>query len=119
MEILGKRAIPVRHAEWHCLWRDEKTGQACEKNGNLAQRGGVIYCRHVCYGHGRERDLSRDPDIFYLCSDHYRLFERTHGVDGEPDWLRRERLQADYQRRMAYATVPVEGATVRISYGGR
>ena len=93
---LAKPTEPVIHDAWQCCWQD-KNGKACPAHGTLDQRIGLPYARHVCQGHGKDRDLTRKPDVFILCLNHFREFNAVHGLDDEPDWLRKRRIAKDYE----------------------
>lgn len=86
-----KRTIPTKHDEWACNWVDEKTGEACDSKGVLAGHNTGAYLRHVCYGHGPDRNPQEEPAIFYACKHHVAQFNREHGLDQPPNWLRRIR----------------------------
>src|SRR6266404_9335385 len=97
------KPIPTQHDTWKCVWKT-KEGTPCENEGSLTLRVGKPYFRHVCYGHGRDHDVRREPIIFYVCSDHYREFTLQHGLADEPEWIRRKRLDAEYNRLAAEAS---------------
>src|SRR6266446_3215030 len=85
--------------EWRCA-----VG-TCDRGGLLrdGRRTAVGFFRHVCYGHGGQRDTAKPPVTFDACREHEQQFRREHGVDSPPEWLGREQFEADYRRSQRLA----------------
>jgi hypothetical protein len=86
---------PSGNDRWACCWGPEEG--ACGATGSLHDRP-ARFLRHVCYGHGERIRFDGQPAIYYVCDKHVADFQRVHGLEGEPDWLRRERITREYQR---------------------
>src|SRR2546428_8277880 len=111
MAYLGsgsKRALPVVHETWACAW------EGCSIGGSVHQRKGQsLYLRHACYGHGPERDIRSEPVVYYICQRHAESFNKAHGLDDEPLWLRRARIAEDYRRRHGVAAADAPEGSYR------
>ena len=108
---LGRAYDPA--AEWRCVHPDCPRGEVLTVGHRAARRAGFL--RHVCYGHGRERDPARPPLTIDVCPAHATAWQQRHGLGDEPEWLRRERMERASRLAHAADLGPAPALATRIS----
>jgi len=100
-------------AEWHCAEPGCPAGGDLTIGQRAARRAGFL--RHICYGHGRDRDPARPPFTYDLCPGHAPTWQQRHGLGDEPEYLRRERMERASRLAHASDPGPVAPTPTRIS----